>query len=100
MTEHMYTENQSMEHGVIFTIPQKGKPPIVVTRNVGGEVIFTRTEFSIRIGVHTSTLRTWEKKKMLVPAYVNDKGIRYYTEAQAQQYLKAHQKGKHNSRRV
>lgn len=89
-----------IEHDGMFSVAQEDKPPLVVTRSVGGEVIFTRTEFSVRIGVHPSTLRIWERKQMLVPAYISAEGIRYYTETQAQQYLKANKKGKHTDRRV
>lgn len=93
-------KSYEVEHNLLFTIEQKGNPPLVVTRSVGGEIIFTRTEFSVRIGVHPSTLRTWEHKGMFIPAYISSNGTRYYTEEQAQQYLKAHQKGKHTDRRI
>lgn len=83
-----------------ISVAQKNRPPIVVTRSIGGQICYTRTEFSERVGVHVSTLRVWEKKKMLVPAYIDSDDIRYYTEEQARQYLKANQKGKHHGRRI
>lgn len=84
----------------LYAIAQKNKAPLVVTRAIGGVSVFTRSEFGIRVGVHPSTLRTWEKKGMLVPAYINQNGIRFYTEQQALDFLSAGKKGKHNSERI
>ena len=90
------SESYMIEKGrTLFTMAQKDKPPLVVTRSIGGEIIFTRTEFAARVGVHVSTLRTWEKKEILVPRYITCDGIRYYTEEQAQRYLKSNRKWKH-----
>ena len=95
-----FSKQSTDESAPFFAIAQKDKPPIVVTRSVGGQIVFTQSEFALRIGVTTNTLYNWRKNGWLVPAYrdVNDRY--YYTEEQAQSYLKAGQKGKHTGRRV
>ena len=89
-----------MHNDGFFAVSREGKPPLIITRCIAGEIVFSRTEFAQRIGVATLTLRKWERNKRLVPKYYDRDGTVFYTEEQAQQYFKAHQKWKHTDSRV
>jgi putative resolvase len=45
------------------------------------------SEFANEIGVSIQTLRNWDKKGWLKPAKVTEKGSRYYTKQQLDEYL-------------
>ena len=48
---------------------------------------YTTTQFSQKIGISANTLRTWDKRGILKPAYITEGGRRLYTDEQAQSYL-------------
>ena len=91
----------TVQNDKVYSISREktGEPPILVNTVIGGQFVFTRSQFAYRIGVQPSTLRTWERKGMLVPEYTVS-GRKYYTEGQATAYLKAGKKGKHTDSRT
>lgn len=50
-------------------------------------MLYSIGKFAKEIGVSTETLRNWQREQILIPAKVTEKGTRYYSEEQLQDYL-------------
>lgn len=48
---------------------------------------YTVKEFAEKIGVHPQTVRNWDRKNILKPAFTSPTGYRMYTEKQVRDYF-------------
>lgn len=48
---------------------------------------YTVKEFAEKIGVHAQTVRNWDRKNILKPAFTSPTGYRMYSEQQVEDYF-------------